>query len=184
MLSHGAADVSVAWLSNALAFRAGGGDAVNFAQVFKGSATLLVCRRAAGVRRASDVRGRTIGVWNVGDQQAVRYWLSRRNLSDQDVKLVPQESEGRDLLSGRVDCATVMAYDEYLTLLQKGLTPLDLLIIRLGEEGSGFLEDGLYATKATLTDLRGRTGLRASCGRRRPAGATHSRIPKRRSPSH
>jgi NitT/TauT family transport system substrate-binding protein len=68
MLSHGAADVAVGSLSGALAFRRDGGDVVNIAQTFKRPATLLVCRRAAGIRRAADLRGRAIGVWSVGDQ--------------------------------------------------------------------------------------------------------------------
>jgi NitT/TauT family transport system substrate-binding protein len=52
-----------------------------------------------------------------------------------------------------------MAYHEYLTLLQRVLTPTDLVIIRLDEDGGAFLEDGLYATQAMLTDPAGRDRL-------------------------
>jgi NitT/TauT family transport system substrate-binding protein len=152
MLSLGAADVSVAWLASALSFRGGGGDVVNIAQAFKRPAMLLVCRRVAGINRPTDLRGRTIGVWNVGDQHDVQYWLRLRNLGPEAVKLIVQQPDGLDLIEGRVDCATAMAYNEYWTLLHNGLSPADLFVVRFADEGSAFLEDGLYATSAAIAD--------------------------------
>src|ERR1041384_2151554 len=74
-LAQSRVDVAIGWLSGALDAREKGRDVVNIAQLFKRPATILVCRRDAGIRRPADVRGKRIGVWNLGDQYEVAFWL-------------------------------------------------------------------------------------------------------------
>lgn len=152
VLSLGGADVAVAWLSNALTHRRNGGDVVNIAQVFRRPATALVCWRDVGIRSPTDLRGRTIGVWNVGDQYQVAEWLRHHGVSASEVSIVPQRAEARDLIERQFDCGTVMTFNEYWTLLRSGISPAKLYIVRFADEGSGLLEDGVYATGASLAD--------------------------------
>ncbi len=151
-LAQGRADVAIGWLSRALEARENGADVVNIAQLFKRSAITLVCRRDAGIRQPTDVRGKRIGVWNLGDQYEVAFWLRHSHLTVADAKFVPQRADAADLIERRVDCATAMTYNEYGTIVASGLSPTNLFVVRFAEEHLGFLEDGLYARGATLQD--------------------------------
>src|SRR6266852_8290610 len=151
-LAQGRADVAIGWLSRALEARENGADVVNIAQLFKRSAITLVCRRDAGIRQPTDVRGKRIGVWNLGDQYEVAFWLRHSHLTVADAKFVPQRADAADLIECRVDCATAMTYNEYGTIVASGLSPTNLFVVRFAEEHLGFLEDGLYARGATLQD--------------------------------
>ncbi len=147
-LGDGTADLTIAWHGEALLARRGGGDPVNIAQIFRRPATTLLCRRDLGIRSLADARGRAVGVWNVGDQYNVAYWLSRHGLTTADVSLIEQQPNGGDFLDGTVACATAMTYNEYWTILNAGVLPSSLLITR----SAGFLEDGIYASAAALAD--------------------------------
>jgi NitT/TauT family transport system substrate-binding protein len=152
VLSLGGADVAIAWLSNALTHRRNGGDIVNIAQVFRRPATALVCWRDAGIRSPAELRGRTIGVWNVGDQYQVAEWLRQHGVGASEVSIVPQRADARDLIERKLDCGTVMTFNEYWTLFRSGISPGKLYIVRFADEGSGLLEDGVYATGGSLAD--------------------------------
>ena len=151
-LVSGKADVAVSWLPPAIAARQRGWPVVNIAQVFQHSGMAVVCRRAAGVRSPDDILGKRIGVWNVGDELNLRYWLRTIGVSPDGVKIEEQRPDGRDLIDGSTDCATAMMYNEYWSILDAGLSPVELMLVRLSDEGLGFLEDGLYATSASLDD--------------------------------
>jgi NitT/TauT family transport system substrate-binding protein len=158
-LASGAADVAVSWLPGAIAARRHGLAVVNVAQIFARPGTMILCRHDAGVRVTEDIRGKTIGVWNVGDQIDLRYWLARRGIALDQVTLVEQRPNGADLIEGKVACAMAMSYNEYWHVLQGGLTPTELYIVRLSEFGAGFLEDGFYVLEASLDDPARRKAL-------------------------
>ncbi|WP_374444798.1 ABC transporter substrate-binding protein [Stella sp.] len=158
-LLRGEADVALAWLTNALAARRDGADVVNIAQIFRRPGTALLCRRSAGIRRPADIAGRRIGVWNLGDQHEVEFWLAGHGLRAASVVLVAQRPDGRDLVEGDVDCATVMTYNEYWKVLDAGLAPSDLYVVRFADHGAGFLEDGLYVRGEALDDPAARERL-------------------------
>ena len=158
-LTIGKADVAIAWLPSVIAAREQGRNVVNIAQIFQRPGIAIACRRDAGVETPDDIVGKTIGVWNVGDQLDLRYWLGTIGIPLNRVTIVPQRADGQDLIDKRVACATVMTYNEYWRLLSSGLTPGDLLLVRLSDNGLGFLEDGLYVTTASLQDAHRRAVL-------------------------
>lgn len=151
-LATGEAEIAMSWLPGAIAARRQGLDAVNIAQLFAKPGTMILCRHDAGVRRPADVRGKSIGVWNVGDQFDLVYWLAEQGLSLSDVTVVEQRPDGADLIEGKVACAMAMSYNEYWHALRGGLSPADLYIVRLSDQDAGFLEDGLYVRQSTLDD--------------------------------
>ena len=160
-LTKGEVDVAMGWLPHALAARAKGADIVNVAQVFRRPGMALACIKSAGVRSAADLAGRSVGVWNLGDEISVGLWLQRADVRESAVKFVPQAANAEDLISGRLPCTTVMLYNEYWSLLQAGIKPTDLLLVRFGDEALGMLEDGLYVRRADLNDAAFRARLAA-----------------------
>lgn len=151
-LAQGRVDVALSWLPQAVAARQRGQDAVNVAQIFREPGTAIVCRRDLGVRNLTDIAGKTIGVWNVGDELNVRFWLRHLGVAPDRVTLQQQRPDGRDLIEGRVPCATAMVYNEYWSILRAGIVPGNLLFTRLSDNGVGFLEDGLYVRAQSLRD--------------------------------
>ena len=158
-LLDGEVDVAVAWSSDALDLRRQGGDVVNIAQLLQRPGTMLVCNADSGVTRAEDLAGKRVGTWKIGDQFDVGYWLRRHGLDLQAIELIQQRPAAQDLLSGNVDCATAMSYNEFQTILKAGKLKTDLFSVRFAQEGSGFLEDGLYVRAEDLNDARKRDQL-------------------------
>lgn len=151
-VTAGEADVAIAWLSDALEARKAGRDVVNIAQVLQHPGMLLLCRNDAGIETVEDIAGKRIGYWGVGDEFSLGAFLRDLGLGAGDVELVRQAPQGADLIAGRVDCATVMIYNEYWTIIAAGFSPADFLVVDFGESGQGVLEDGLYASGAALAD--------------------------------
>ena len=156
VLSAGKADVAVTWLSAAIEARARGHEVVNFAQIFRQSGMAIVCRRDAGVDNPKDVAGKVFGVWKIGDELNANDWLKHVGVPAGQVTFIEQRPNGLDLIERRAACVTAMMYNEYWSILNGGLTPNDLLTVRLGGVGLGFLEDGLYARSSALKDGRQR----------------------------
>jgi NitT/TauT family transport system substrate-binding protein len=154
VLGKGEADAAVAWLPYAISARARGQDVVNIAQIFQRPGMAIACRRDAGVQNVNDIFGKTMGVWDVGDELNVRYWLRSINITPRRVTMVEQRPNGVDLVERRVPCATVMMYNEYWSILRAGVSSSDLLLVRFADTGLGFLEDGLYVNAAALRDAR------------------------------
>ena len=75
VLAKGEADVALAWLPSAIDARMRGHEVVNIAQIFQRPGIAIACRRDAGIQSIDQVAGKVIGVWNVGDELDVRYWL-------------------------------------------------------------------------------------------------------------
>lgn len=153
-LHDGDADVALSWLPSALDARLRGHDVVNIAQIFRKPGIAIVCRRGPGLQSASDVTGKSIGVWNTGDEFEVRYWLRSLGISANSVKLVQQRSDAVDLIERRVDCASVTMYNEYWSILRSGLAPSELLHVKFSEHQRSFLDDGLYVNAAALRDAQ------------------------------
>ncbi|MCP9890001.1 TRIC cation channel family protein [Cyanobium sp. Aljojuca 7D2] len=151
-LIDGQADVAMGWTSDALNLRRQGADLVNVAQLLQRPGSMLVCRADSGVRQPTDLRGKRIGTWFIGDQFEVGHWLQAHGLNLNAVQLIRQRPSAQDFLDGRVDCATAMSYNEFQTILRAGLLKSELFSVRLARKNSGFLEDGLYVRAADLND--------------------------------
>ncbi len=151
-LRTGDADVAMSWLPSALAARLSGHAVVNIAQIFRQPGIAIVCRRGPSLQSPTDVAGKTIGVWNMGDEFEIRYWLRSLGIPENSVKLVQQRADAVDLIERRVDCASVMMYNEYWSILQSGLSPGELLHVKFADVQRGFLDDGLYVNADALKE--------------------------------
>ena len=56
------------------------------------------------------------------------------------------------LLQKQAACISTMTYNEYWQLIEAGMKPEQLIVFKYADEGVATLEDGLYATEATLKD--------------------------------
>ena len=156
-------DLWSAWLPQALAARARGLPLVNIAQTFPHSGLEFVCRKSSGIHSPADLRGKTIAVWTGGARIPFAAWMRKLGRSvgpkgsGAEVTLLPiARAEGQDaaapLLSGDAACISALNYDQYWSLLLAGFAAADLQIFHPGDAGVATLQDGLYATEASLAD--------------------------------
>ena len=56
------------------------------------------------------------------------------------------------LLQKQAACISTMTYNEYWQLIEAGMKPSQLIVFKYSDEGVATLEDGLYATEASIKD--------------------------------
>jgi NitT/TauT family transport system substrate-binding protein len=77
VIAGGGADVVVDWMPSALASREKGVPLVNISQTFKKSGLELTCRAETGIKKPTDFKGKTIGVWYGGNEYPFLSWMSK-----------------------------------------------------------------------------------------------------------
>ena len=146
-LREGTADVAILHYITAQQHAADADPLVNIAQVFEGSALLLICRRQDGIHTLKDAVGKTIGTGNWGDRDIVAGMLESVAPGRSSARYVSRGEQGAELLEGSANCITGMIYNEYLRVLKA-----DVSIFRPSDYGVGDLQDGLYVLKSRLAD--------------------------------
>jgi len=152
-LADGAVDFALAWVPKALASREAGANIVNIAQVFQRSGTLQVSFADAGITTPADFAGKTVGNWGFGNEYEIFAALAQEGLDPaSDVTLVQQQFDMVGLLSGDIDAAEAMTYNEYAQVLEAvnpdtGVLyqPEDFNVVNYEDVGVGMLQDAIWA---------------------------------------
>jgi NitT/TauT family transport system substrate-binding protein len=157
-LASGAVDFAVSWVPKALVPREEGMDIVNVAQVFQRSGTLQVSWADAGIDGPADLAGKVVGNWGWGNEFELLAGSRKAGLDpSSDYELVQQSFDMLALLTGEIDAAQAMIYNEYAQMLEatnpatgKRVTADDLSVIDWNDEGTAMLQDALWADGARL----------------------------------
>ena len=157
-LASGAVDFAVSWVPKALVPREDGMDIVNVAQVFQRSGTLQVSWADAGIDGPADLAGKVVGNWGWGNEFELLAGSRKAGLDpSSDYELVQQSFDMLALLTGEIDAAQAMIYNEYAQMLEatnpatgKRVTADDLSVIDWNDEGTAMLQDALWADGARL----------------------------------
>ena len=160
VLDSGAADFAVSWVPRGLVPREEGANITNIAQVFQRSATLQVAFADSGISTVTDLEGRTVGNWGFGNEFELLAGLRSNGLDPaSDVQLVQQNFDMLALISGEIDAAQAMIYNEYAQVLEtvnpdtgELYQPDDLNIINWNDVGTAMLQDALWADADRLDD--------------------------------
>ena len=160
VLDSGAADFAVSWVPRGLVPREEGANITNIAQVFQRSATLQVSFADSGISTVTDLEGRTVGNWGFGNEFELLAGLRKNGLDPaSDVQLVQQNFDMLALISGEIDAAQAMIYNEYAQVLEtvnpdtgELYQPEDLNVINWNDVGTAMLQDALWADADRLDD--------------------------------
>ena len=153
VLDSGAADFAISWVPRGLVPREEGLNITNIAQVFQRSATLQVSFADAGIANPADLAGKTVGNWGFGNEFELLAGLRSSGLDpDSDVTLVQQQFDMLALISGDIDAAQAMIYNEYAQVLEtinpdtgELYQPEDLTVIDWNDVGTAMLQDAIWA---------------------------------------
>jgi NitT/TauT family transport system substrate-binding protein len=154
-VASGQAQIGVDWLPSLLATRDTGTDLVNIAQMFARSGMAEVTWKTSGIDSIAAMRNKTVGVWCCGNQFELYAALTKHGMDPQrnkGVKIFNQPFDMNAFLHRKIDAAAAMTYNQLGQVLESknpttgGLYRLaDLNVFRLEDEGTGMLEDGLFA---------------------------------------
>jgi NitT/TauT family transport system substrate-binding protein len=159
-LADGVVDFAIAWVPKALATREAGANIVNIAQVFQRSGTLQVSFAEDGITSPADFEGKTVGNWGFGNEYEIFAALAQEGLDPAtDVELVQQDFDMSGLLSGDIDAAEAMTYNEYAQVLEamnpdtgELYQPDEFNVISYEDVGVGMLQDAIWADGTRLGD--------------------------------
>jgi NitT/TauT family transport system substrate-binding protein len=153
VLDSGAADFAISWVPRGLVPREEGLNITDISQVFQRSATLQVSFVDQGIAAVDDLAGRTVGNWGFGNEFELLAGLRSAGIDpDSDVTLVQQQFDMLALISGDIDAAQAMIYNEYAQVLEtvnpdtgELFQPEDLAIIDWNDVGTAMLQDAIWA---------------------------------------
>ena len=156
VIAGGGADVVVDWMPSALASREKGVPLVNISQTFKRSGLELTCRADTGIKKPTDLKNKTVGIWYGGNEYPFLSWMSKLGYkpdgSAGGVKVIKQGFNVDPILQKQADCVSTMAYNEYWQVIDGGFKPSQLVVFKYEDEGVATLEDGLYVLEKNLKD--------------------------------
>ena len=132
----------------------------SIAQVFQRSGTLQVSFKDKAITSAADFKGKKIGNWGYGNEFEIFAALTKAGLDPaKDVTLVQQQFDMSGLLSGDIDAAEAMTYNEYAQVLETKnpktgalYTPEDFNVVSYEDSGVGMLQDAIWADGHRLFD--------------------------------
>src|SRR3712207_79954 len=158
VLAQGQADFAIAWVPKALASREQGAAITDVAQIFQRSGTYQVSFADRGIRTPADLRGKRVGNWGFGNEFELFAGMTEAGLTPAtDVTLVQQQFDMQALLSGEIDAAQAMSYNEYAQVLEATnpatgqlYQPSDLSVIDWNDAGTAMLQDAIWANTERL----------------------------------
>ncbi|RYV51747.1 ABC transporter substrate-binding protein [Pengzhenrongella frigida] len=158
VLADGSVDFAIAWVPKALASREQGAGITDVAQIFARSGTLQVSLKEAGITTAADLQGKKVGNWGYGNEFELFAGITAAGLDPAaDVTLVQQQFDMNALLSGEIDAAQAMTYNEYAQVLEAEnpatgelYTAEDFNVIDWNDEGTAMLQDAIWANTDKL----------------------------------
>jgi NitT/TauT family transport system substrate-binding protein len=157
-LANGDVDYAISWVPKVLGSIENGAEITNVAQIFERSATLQVSFADQDITSAADLAGKTIGSWGYGNEWELYAGLNKAGVTD-EVTVVSQSFDMNALLSGDIDAAQAMTYNEYAQLLETEnpetgelYTADDFNVIDWNEEGTSMLQDAIWADAGRLAD--------------------------------
>ncbi len=163
-VSAGRAEFGINWLPSLLVQREQGQNLVNIAQVFRRSAVTEVVWRDSGITSLGELRGRRVAVWCCGNQYELYAALHAHGIDPDDpaqITIVDQPFDMDLFLRREVDAAAATTYNELAQVLEtvnpatgRLYTLDDLTIFSMEDEGTGMLEDGIFARAEWLAEPR------------------------------
>jgi len=159
VLAQGQTDYAIAWVPKALASREQGAAITDVAQVFQRSGTRQVSFATKGITQPAQFAGKKIGNWGFGNEFELFAGMTKAGLKPADVTLVQQQFDMQALLSGEIDAAQAMSYNEYAQVLEatnpatgKLYQPGDFSTVDWNADGTAMLQDAIWASTDKLSD--------------------------------
>jgi NitT/TauT family transport system substrate-binding protein len=162
VVASGQAQFGLDWLPSLLSARDKGGDLVNIAQVFSRSGMTELTWKDTGLSSIKKLQGKKVGNWLFGNEFELFAALTKNGIDPHNsgqVTIVQQPFDMNLFLQRKIDAASAMTYNELAQVLEsknpktgKLYTLANLNVLKMQNQGTGMLEDGIFATGGWLKD--------------------------------
>ena len=156
-LANGDVDYAIAWVPKVLGSIEAGAGVTNIAQIFQRSGTLQVAWADSGITSVADFEGKKIGSWGFGNEWEIFAAMAAEGLDSTTVEIITQDFNMNAFLSGDIDAAQAMTYNEYAQLLESVdpetgelYSPDDFTVISYEDTVGAMLQDAIWADTARL----------------------------------
>lgn len=152
-VANGAAHIGVDWVASLLPHIEQGLPLVQIAQIYQESGLILISKKDAGIESPEDLEDKNVGNWMGGNEFELLALFDKYGFDpNSDLSFVKQAFTMDQFLSGELDAASAMTYNEYHVVLESGVSESDLNVIDMNDEGVAMLEDNLFANKEWLEE--------------------------------
>ncbi|MDJ0325445.1 ABC transporter substrate-binding protein [Cryobacterium sp. PH31-AA6] len=152
VLAAGDADYAISWVPKVLGSIEQGANITDVAQIFERSATTQISFKDKGITSPADLTGKNVGSWGYGNEWELFAGMQKSGVQVGDINLVQQAFDMNGFLSGDIDAAQAMTYNEYAQVLETKnpktgelYQPSDLNVIDWNDEGTAMLQDAIWA---------------------------------------
>ena len=143
-LCAGEVEFATAWLATGILRRIEGLDPVNIGQYMQKSATMMVARAGRGIAKPEDLTGKVLLSWGGDFDSEFKMFLAAFHIKPKAV--FPLSNSLAPMLQGAADASQAMYYNEYYSLLERGMRKADLVEFHYADAGLNFVGDGLFTT--------------------------------------
>ncbi|MGN0065773.1 MAG: ABC transporter substrate-binding protein [Nocardioides sp.] len=158
-LSAGDVDYAISWVPKVLGSIEQGAKITNVAQIFERSGTTQISFKDKGITSPADLKGKKVGSWGYGNEWELFAGMQKEGVEIADITLVQQAFDMNGFLSGDIDAAQAMTYNEYAQVLETKnpdtgelYQPEDLNVINWNDVGTAMLQDAIWANTEQLED--------------------------------
>ncbi|TFD47699.1 ABC transporter substrate-binding protein [Cryobacterium frigoriphilum] len=159
VLAAGDADYAISWVPKVLGSIEQGANITDVAQIFERSATTQISFADKGIETPADLAGKNVGSWGFGNEWELFAGMQQADVTLDDITLIQQAFDMSGFLSGDIDAAQAMTYNEYAQVLEtvnpdtgELYQPDDLNVIDWNDEGTAMLQDAIWADADRLAD--------------------------------
>jgi NitT/TauT family transport system substrate-binding protein len=159
VLSSGDVDYAISWVPKVLGSIEKGAKITDVAQIFERSATTQISFKDKNITSPSQFAGKNVGSWGYGNEWELFAGMQKDGVDVKDVKLIQQAFDMNAFLSGDIDAAQAMTYNEYAQVLESKnpktgelYQPDDLNVINWNQVGTAMLQDAIWANSDKLAD--------------------------------
>jgi NitT/TauT family transport system substrate-binding protein len=159
VLSAGDVDYAISWVPKVLGSIEKGAKITDVAQIYERSATTQISFKEKGITSPAQFVGKKIGSWGYGNEWELFAGMQRQGVNLKDIKLIQQAFDMNGFLSGDIDAAQAMTYNEYAQVLETKnpatgnlYQPSELNVINWNSVGSAMLQDAIWANADKLAD--------------------------------
>ena len=118
VLASGDVDYAISWVPKVLGSIEQGANITNVAQIFERSATTQISFADKNISSPSDLKGKNVGSWGYGNEWELFAGMQKDGVEVGDINLVQQAFDMSGFLSGDIDAAQAMTYNEYALVVE------------------------------------------------------------------
>jgi NitT/TauT family transport system substrate-binding protein len=159
VLSAGDVDYAISWVPKVLGSIEKGAKITNVAQIFERSATTQISFKEKGITQPAQLAAKKVGSWGFGNEWELFAGMQKAGVNLADIKLIQQAFDMNGFLSGDIDAAQAMTYNEYAQVLETKnpktgqlYQPSELNVIDWNSVGTAMLQDAIWANSDQLGD--------------------------------